>query len=155
MKVDKEKLIRAMEYCTADITPVDENDECLGDVCPFKEGGYESGDCQENMIRAALALLREQEARVMDAEEVARLTEETYQWLWIEEIQNITWNLHCLRAFVYSKHPDTGEFYILANGYRDIVKLEGDEYGKTWRCWTSRPTEEQRKAVRWDETTEI
>jgi len=63
MKVDKEKLIRTMEYCTADITPVDENDECLGDVCPFKEGGYESGDCQENMIRAALALLKEQEPR--------------------------------------------------------------------------------------------
>lgn len=99
----------------------------------------------------ALALLKEQEPMVMDAEEVARLTEETYQWLWIEEIQNTTWNLHCLRAFVYSKHPDTGEFYILANGYRDIVKLEGDEYGKTWRCWTSRPTDEQRKAVKWDE----
>ena len=23
-------------------------------------------------------------------------------------------------------------------------------YGKTWRCWTERPTEEQRKAVKWD-----
>ena len=24
-------------------------------------------------------------------------------------------------------------------------------YGKTWRCWTSQPTEEQREAVKWDE----
>ena len=24
-------------------------------------------------------------------------------------------------------------------------------YNKTWRCWTHRPTEEQRKAVKWDE----
>lgn len=23
-------------------------------------------------------------------------------------------------------------------------------YGKTWRCWTSRPTDEQRKAVKWE-----
>ena len=23
-------------------------------------------------------------------------------------------------------------------------------YGKSWRCWTSRPTDEQRKAVKWD-----
>lgn len=104
----------------------------------------------QNLKESILTLLKAQEPRVMDAEEVARLTEEIYQWLWIEEIQNITWNLYCLQAFVYSKHPDTGEFYIFANGYRDIVKLEGDEYGKTWRCWTSRPTDEQRKAVKWN-----
>ncbi len=137
---DREKVIRGLEYC---IDP-----QALCCKCPY----YNYGHCDPDKVRKdAIALLREQEARVMDAEEVARLTEETYQWLWIEEIQNITWNLHCLRAFVYSKHPDTGEFYILANGYRDIVKLEGDEYGKTWRCWTSRPTEEQRKAVKWND----
>lgn len=25
-----------------------------------------------------------------------------------------------------------------------------DNYGRTWRCWTSRPTDEQREAVKWD-----
>lgn len=25
------------------------------------------------------------------------------------------------------------------------------EYGKTWRCWTSKPTDEQRKTVKWDD----
>lgn len=25
-----------------------------------------------------------------------------------------------------------------------------DYYGKYWRCWTSRPTEEQREAVKWE-----
>ena len=148
---DREKVIRGLE-CHATKGFVACQD------CPYypDELIYEDDDdmegtiCEEKLAADAIALLKEQEARVMDAEEVARLTEETYQWLWIEEIQNITWNLHCLRAFVYSKHPDTGEFYILANGYRDIVKLEGDEYGKTWRAWTSRPTEEQRKVVPWD-----
>lgn len=24
------------------------------------------------------------------------------------------------------------------------------DYGKRWRCWTSRPTDEQRKAVKWE-----
>ena len=24
-------------------------------------------------------------------------------------------------------------------------------YGKTWRCWTARPTDEQREATKWDE----
>lgn len=142
----REKVIRGLESCVYDIRLM----QCVN--CPYHT---DKSRCLTTLMRDALALLKEQEARVMDAEEVARLTEEIYQWLWIEEIQNITWNLHCLRAFVHSKHPDTkhpdtGEFYILANGYRDIVMLEGDEYGKTWRCWTSRPTEEQRKAVMWD-----
>lgn len=31
-------------------------------------------------------------------------------------------------------------------------QTRGDkEYGKTWRCWTARPTDEQRKATPWDE----
>ena len=25
-----------------------------------------------------------------------------------------------------------------------------DDYGKTWRCWTSRPTDEQREAEPWE-----
>lgn len=25
------------------------------------------------------------------------------------------------------------------------------EYGKTWRCWSARPTDEQREAVPWDD----
>lgn len=25
-----------------------------------------------------------------------------------------------------------------------------DSYGRKWRCWTAKPTEEQRKAVKWD-----
>ena len=25
------------------------------------------------------------------------------------------------------------------------------KYGVQWRCWTSRPTDEQRKAVKWDD----
>ena len=28
--------------------------------------------------------------------------------------------------------------------------LSSDLYGKTWRCWTSRPTDEQREAVKWE-----
>lgn len=142
--IDEKEVLKAL-VCRANDLVVD----CTG--CPYRDRECEFICDFQRICRDTLALLKEQEARVMDAEEVARLTEETYQWLWIEEIQNITWNLHCLRAFVYSKHPDTGEFYILANGYRDIVKLESDEYGKTWRCWSARPTEEQRKAVKWDD----
>ena len=30
-------------------------------------------------------------------------------------------------------------------------KWRSDEYGKTWRCWTSRPTDEQMEATPWAE----
>lgn len=140
--IDEKEVLKAL-VCQSNDLVVD----CAG--CPYYIADWDSCDYRR-ICRNAIDLLKEQEPRVMDAEEVARLTEEIYQWLWIEEIQNITWNLHCLRAFVHSKHPDTGEFYILANGYRDIVKLEGDEYGKTWRCWTARPTEEQMRETKWE-----
>ena len=28
--------------------------------------------------------------------------------------------------------------------------MRWDDYGITWRCWTSRPTDEQRQAVKWE-----
>ena len=28
---------------------------------------------------------------------------------------------------------------------------ENDSYGKIWRCWTARPTDEQRKGAKWDD----
>jgi len=141
--VEREKLIRAMEYCTGDIVPVDENDECLGDVCPFKEGGYESGDCQENMIRAALALLREQEPRVLTVEEIRSGAVEV---AWIEDadkaevIPGIWFRLS-------NKGGDEAVDIHIRDGF---VGARLEVYGKLWRCWSARPTEEQRKAAKWD-----
>ena len=43
--------------------------------------------------------------------------------------------------------------WIIDDEVREIPgaeNLTSDSYSKTWRCWTSRPTEEQREAVKWD-----
>ena len=141
MKVDKEKLIRAMEYCTGDIVPVDENDECLGDVCPFKEGGYESGDCQENMIRAALALLREQEPRVLDWNEIGTVDGA----VWLED----RGENEVVPGLVMQMHSAVN-LDIKKDGKLRTASASRSDYGEGWRCWTARPTEEQRKAVKWD-----
>lgn len=29
-------------------------------------------------------------------------------------------------------------------------ELKNNEYGKTWRCWAEKPTEEERKAAEWE-----
>ena len=34
--------------------------------------------------------------------------------------------------------------------WNDETADEECEYGKRWRCWDKRPTEEQRKAVAWE-----
>ncbi len=32
-----------------------------------------------------------------------------------------------------------------------VAQYNWPEYGKSWRCWSAQPTDEQRKAVKWDE----
>lgn len=140
---EREKLIRAMEYCTADIAHVDENDECLGDVCPFKQDGYESGDCQENMIRAALALLKDAEPRVLSLEKIQSGTVEV-AWLECSDKREVQAGLWFKRI---NEGEDEGIIIHVLDGFEG---MRTEVYGKTWRCWTARPTEEQRKAVLWN-----
>lgn len=149
----RERVIRGLEEVVHDFH--EEVDE-WGCYTPDELRGGTTVDCDWfygvlEKCEDALALLKAQEPRVMTAEEVASLTTDICKWLWIEEAQRVTWNMHCVRAFVYSRHPDTGGFYIMENAWHDVVKLEGDEYGKTWRCWTSCPTDAQRAAEPWKE----
>ena len=37
-----------------------------------------------------------------------------------------------------------------SGSWRNSGYYHGMNYGKTWRCWTARPSDEQRKAVKWD-----
>lgn len=45
-----------------------------------------------------------------------------------------------------------------ASRWRDAYNLstinagQGEKYGKTWRCWRARPTDEERKAAKWEES---
>ena len=31
------------------------------------------------------------------------------------------------------------------------MRYGDDSYGKKWRCWSAKPTDEQRQAVKWDD----
>lgn len=92
-------------------------------------------------IQYAIALLKAQEPRVMTLEEVKALPSETDVWL--DEFCSIivAATISCTlygNAYFYGKeHADYGVDYKLI------------DYGKEWRCWTSRPTEEQREAEPW------
>lgn len=58
--------------------------------------------------------------------------------------------------------PEYSYYHEWDNDYKhcillDFVNFKFDElfwekdYGKAWRCWTKRPTKEQRKAAKWDD----
>lgn len=106
------------------------------------------GELYYDVVLNAIALLEAQEPRVMSAAEVADCPDGTV--LWVEERQGVTWNLFPLEIEFSSTHPDTGTDYIFFITYHDIKKFECSEYNQTWRCWTSRPTDEQREATPWE-----
>ena len=85
-------------------------------------------------------LLKAQEARVMTPEEVAAVPDGGVIW---EEIR--------LTGICEAMIRDSNTF---ANGADFLVLdevLDCDDYLKNYRCWTSRPTDEQREATPWNQ----
>jgi len=106
--------------------------------CPY----VGEAPCEQMLIADALALLKEQEARVMTRDEIIAMPEGAVVW--------------------FEEHADDSRDYIGplvsdGNGYFGDFGRGVDMHAVEWkrkRCWTSRPTDEQRKAVPWDESCE-
>lgn len=64
--------------------------------------------------------------------------------VWLEETDQT--QVHPLMLV----EAERGENYQLAYFWPRVVRVMW-EYGKDWRVWTARPTEEQRRRVKWDE----
>lgn len=131
---DKEKVIKGLEslrnICNA------KSDMAIGKG-KVAWAGY------ANTADDALALLKAQEPRVMTLEEVNNLP---YGHVLIETDKNepIRW----LDALLFCKNINFSFDFITLEGR---ARLLGVEYNREWRCWTSWPTDEQRKAVKWDD----
>ena len=54
-----------------------------------------------------------------------------------------------LRPVIYRLDESDPRHYNFVWKY-DQFTWNTDEYGKTWRCWTSRPTDEQREKEPWN-----
>lgn len=121
---EREKVIRGLERFIDDFKP----------FCGNRD------DWQR--VYDALALLKEQEARVMTLEEAKGFLGKP---VWLEE---------------NTLQGSYGAWGVM-NGFHDkynAVNIDGvrftywprARYNIDWRCWTAQPTEEQRKAVKWD-----
>lgn len=57
-------------------------------------------------------------------------------------------SLRWLDALLFCKNANFSFDFITLEGR---ARLLGTEYNREWRCWSSRPTDEQRKATPWNE----
>ena len=95
-------------------------------------------------MRDALALLQAQEPRVMtlgDLRDIGSVWElDTPPYLWMEINPSYRW----AKGFWVAWR----EIYDMIDGLHPTY--DADNYKEIWRCWTSRPTGEQRQAVKWE-----
>lgn len=142
----RQRVIRGLECCSS-------GNMCKG-KCPYDELGCEWTDCVRPLTEDALALLKAQEPRVMTLEEVVAHyslppvfpDDFGMQFDYLNDIQPLYFD------FLHSEDP----WIVHWRKYDEVNKyLYGwkANYGKTWRCWTSRPTDEQREKVKWNADT--
>jgi hypothetical protein len=133
----REKVIRGLKCCIDPEVPCRE--------CPY----YNYGHCDPDDVRRdALALLKEQEPRVLEYSEI-----EKHPLVWLEDndkedvipalfLQYNGWSAEFSR-----QSPDKYVDTIIRS-----AKVVADErtYGKTWRVWTFRPTPGQMRDTKWE-----
>ena len=108
----------------------------------------------EKSCEDALALLKEQEARVMTWQEVDK-SGSTHMWV---EIHSPHVNQIILVYCTVKQSEGFPDSFILNEDSGVTWLREGFDYNRDgffgihsgWRCWTARPTEEQRRTVKWD-----
>ena len=108
-------------------------------------------DEEKDALTKAIEALTEQEPRVLTLEELRSLNG-TDHFVWLEDNGGYTLNggyaLYDCYAEVTAYRNN-----VELNIFGSEVEFEPDnkEYGKTWRCWSARPSDTQRRAVKWDE----
>lgn len=125
-----EKVIAGLQRCCVD--------NCSeGSKCPY----YSEKDCVTVLLYDALEVVKEKEPRVIDISEIYTAKKLD---VWIEHTsENIVQPLILIETEMTDKYQTV---YFSPMLVRSIKT-----YGKTWRCWTARPTDEQREAVKWDD----
>ena len=130
-----EKVMQGLECCTNGVNNVPRCEDC-----PYR--GFDDTCAKlDELHDDALEMLKEREPRVLTLKEALS---QSWDYCYIEAevrprskmIETLcgTHRLYCTTSIVLER------------------QTRGDkEYGKTWRCWTARPTEEQREATPWDE----
>ena len=125
---DLDKVIKGLECCLA-------NEH---NSCPYEstdEGIDKVTSCTTYLMQDALDLLKAQQPRVMTLEEACRDIE-----IWYESINSASG----YGDLCYDANTDLAIY--TPHGIKGVKEYD---YGKTWRCWTSRPDEKVKGETPW------
>lgn len=135
----REKVIKGLECCRRGF--------CFS--CPYNDGVDENTECRQKWADDALSLLQAQEPRVMTLVELWHME---HKPVYLERKNSRLYStepsivLKTERSYI----PSSGESYILMRENKTHDTYWACDYNKTWRCWASCLTDEQREAVKWE-----
>lgn len=143
--IDREKVIRGLECCSFSWNIV-EPPNCKN--CPYADAEF--GTCQipnATLIDDALALLKEPAPRVLTIEEVKAYP--TDKALWFEGWMIVPVLPDCR---VEQQNENKLGVEVVDTLYDFPLWFDNYnlDYKFGWRCWTSKPTDEQREATPWE-----
>lgn len=155
----REKAIKGLEFCTQHGSMC--GSDCDGHYERYTDDGYviklvneyrskcpygkcETG-CVKTLAKDALELLKEQEPRVLTLDEAAAAQE-----VWVEAWLSVPKKYVIMVTSLYLT-DDCKNFELELLGTDKKAFMLAEAYGHTWRCWSAKPTDDQRKAVKWDE----
>ena len=105
--------------------------------CPyfFGDSGY-GITCRDELLDDLYEMLEEQEPRVMTIDEVGT-------WAMIDRVD---------RAPIVVEVRDRFITWVVGDEYFDLPEcnLSSEFYGKTWRCWNTKPSKEDMEAEPWE-----
>ena len=137
---EREKVIKGLECCIKR----NPDDKMRCNECPYE------GACLNRLKADALVLLKAQEPMVITPETMDAMSRRP---VWLETKNGRVYNGYVL---VYEVQYGMGISGVtdkrlgLADPSGRMHWLKMCDYGVTWRCWTSRPTDEQRRAEPWN-----
>lgn len=103
----------------------------------------------KDLALAVIRMLAAQEPRVMTLEELAT-AQKTPVWRETKRAHKDLYNGWMLAYDIQRGQGITGTRQGMTEPNGRIGWYKLDDYGKTWRCWTSCPTDEQREAAPWE-----
>lgn len=112
-------------------------------ICPY----FQESDCIIELCCDALELLKQREPRVLTLEEIWEYGDD--KPLFIEYVLPTE---TVMKPAIFQ--PDNSEkdvYMCVVSAWRASGFYSLERYGKDWRCWTARPTDEQREATPWGE----